>query len=324
MGSWLRLFGAELRRTLPRLLPVGLLVLLVTGAVFQARAVQDVAHSNLDQVRTGMAHLTPEGCAEDTAGLPPDAGVSPEVFHRECVENLPRTIEMYRNIEVGFTATAEHLAPAQHPVGTVGASFGWLATVPGLVAIILLAAYFTAGEWSRGTVVPLLLHEQRLWRLLSAKTAVLLVWSLLTAAVMSLALWALAALHTRRAHPLHDMVSDAEVRAYTLQRAGVGLLVLAITCVASVALAAALRSPLRSSLAGVLLLGLVTLPITAWSPGAILADGLELKPYLNAWDHVWTTPLGTSVPASIRALPWVVLLLGVVWHGWRVRPRSLV
>ncbi|MFX4292783.1 hypothetical protein [Streptomyces bohaiensis] len=324
MSTWLRLFGAELRRTLLRPLPVGLLLLMAVGATVQALSVQDVAHGNLAQVRSGADQLTPAGCAADASNLPADAGVSPDAFYRDCVTGLPRTVEMYQRIEAGFLDTAQQLAPAQHPLGAIGAAFGWLATAPGLLAVLVLAAHFTAGEWSRGTAVPLLLHEQRLWRLLSAKAAVLLTWFLATAAAMALSLWLLAVAHTRRSAPLLGLVSDSEVRAFAAQRVAVGLLVILVASFAAVALAAALRSPLRTVLVGVLVLGVLTLPLTAWFPGAVLADALRLQPHLNAWDHVWSAPTDSAVPPAVRALPWLLALAAAVWHGWRVRPRSLV
>lgn len=324
MNTWFRLFGAELRRTLIRPLSVGLLLLMALGATVQALSVQDIAHGNLAQVRSGAEHLTPDGCAADAAELPADAGMSPDVFYQDCVSNLPRTAEMYQRIEAGFLDTAAQLAPAQHPLGAVGAAFGWLATAPGLLAALLLAAHFTAGEWSRGTAVPLLLHEQRLWRLLSAKAAVVLAWFLATAGAMSLSLWLLAVLHTRRSAPLLGHVSDSEVWAFASQRIGAGSLVIVVASFAAVGLAAALRSPLRTVLVGVLVLGVLTLPLTAWLPGAVVADALGLQGHLNVWDHLWSAPSDSAVPAAARALPWLMALAAAIGHGWRVRPRSLV
>ncbi|WP_409470698.1 hypothetical protein [Streptomyces sp. HC307] len=324
MKSWLRLLGCELRRTLPRLLPLAMLLLLAVGITLQTLNTQRVAHNNLQNVRIGLTKLTPENCAEDTANLPPD--VPADVFLKDCLDGLDRARAAYVNIEVGFTATAEQMAFAQHPLGAVGWTFGWLATAPGLLSVLVLAAFFTAGEWSRGTAVPLLLQEQRLWRLLSAKAAVLWLWSLLAAAVTSAGVWLLAVMHTRRAFPLHRMVASDEVSAYTLQRGGIGLLVLGVACVAAVGLAAVVRLPLRTVLVGVLVLAVAAWPVTAWLPGPVLADGMGLSPGLNVHDHLLTSAVGSAAPApaAVRALPWVALLCVALWQGWRTRPRDLV
>ncbi|MDQ1008627.1 hypothetical protein QFZ82_003112 [Streptomyces sp. V4I23] len=322
MKSWLRVLGAELRRTLPRLLPVTLLLLLAVGITLQTLNVQRVSHNNVKNVRIGLEKLTPEGCAEDTANLPPDVPAEP--FLKDCLAGLETTRAAYQDIEAGFTATAEHMALAQHPLGAVGWAFGWLATAPGLIAVLVLAAFFTAGEWSRGTAVPLLLQEQRLWRLLSAKAAVLWLWSLLAAAVASAGVWLLAVMHTRRALPLHHLVSPGDVSSFALQRAGTGVLVLGVACVAAVALAAVVRMPLRTVLVGVLVLAVTALPVTEWLPGPVLADGMGLSAGLNVYDHLWTTASDSATPPAVRTLPWIALLSLALWQSWRTRPRNLV
>ncbi|MFE9771364.1 hypothetical protein ACFYOV_06765 [Streptomyces sp. NPDC005931] len=322
MSSWLRLFGSELRRTLPRLLSVTLLLLLAVGITLQTLNVQRVSHNNLENVRIGLAKLTPEGCAEDTRNRPADVPAEP--FLKECLAGLERTRAAYADIEAGFAATADHMGLAQHPLGALGWAFGWLATTPGLIAVLLLAAFFTAGEWSRGTAVPLLLHEQRLWRLLSAKAAVLWLWCLLAAAVTWLGVWLLAVSHARRAFPLYRTVTSDEAVSFALQRGGTGVLVLAAACAGAVAVAAVVRMPLRTVLVGVLLLAVVTLPLTSWLPGPIVADGLDLSSGRNAYDHLWTAVTDSSAPAAVRALPWTGLFSLALWHAWRTRPRDLV
>ncbi|MGW0701333.1 hypothetical protein ACWD0A_18865 [Streptomyces sp. NPDC002867] len=216
------------------------------------------------------------------------------------------------------------MALAQHSLGAVGWAFGCLATAPGLIAVLVLAAFFTAGEWSRGTAVPLLLQEQRLWRLLSAKAAVLWVWSLLAAAAASAGVWLLAVMHTRRALPLHHLVSPDDVSSFALQRAGTGVLVLGVACAAAVALAAVVRMPLRTVLVGVLILAVTALPVTEWLPGPVLADGMGLSAGLNVYDHLWTTASDSATPAAVRTLPWIALLSLALWQSWRTRPRNLV
>lgn len=322
MKSWLRLFGSELRRTLPRLLPVTLLLLLALGITLQTLNVQRVSHNNLENARTGLATLTPQRCAEDAKNLPADIPAEP--FLNDCLASLESTRAAYREIEAGFAATAEHMGLAQHPLGAVGWAFGWLATAPGLIAVLLLAAFFTAGEWSRGTAVPLLLQEQRLWRLLSAKTAVLWLWSLLAAAATSLGVWVLAASHTRGVFPLYHSVPSDEVLSFALQRSGTGVLVLGLACAAAVALAAVVRMPLRTVLVGVLILAVAAQPLTSWLPGPILADGLGLSSGLNVYDHLWTGVVESGPPAAVRALPWTALLVVALWQAWRTRPRDLV
>ncbi|GAB2866228.1 hypothetical protein GCM10027074_37150 [Streptomyces deserti] len=322
MRSWLRLLGGELRRTLPRLLSVALLLLLAVGITLQTLNVQRVSHNNLENVRAGLAKLTPQACAEDTKNLPADVPAEP--FLKDCLAGLDRTRAAYTDIEAGFAATAEHMGLAQHPLGAVGWAFGWLATAPGLIALLLLAAFFTAGEWSRGTAVPLLLQEQRLWRLLSAKAVVLWLWSLLAAAATSLGVWLLAVAHTRQAFPLHRSVTSQEVLSFAVQRIGTGVLVLGVAATAAVALAAVVRAPLRTVLVGVLVLAVVTLPVTPWLPGPVVADGLGLSTGRNVYDHLWTAVMDSASPAGVRALPWIALLSLALWQAWRTRPRDLV
>ncbi|GAA3371781.1 hypothetical protein GCM10020367_23840 [Streptomyces sannanensis] len=319
------LISAELRRTLPRLLPVALLLLVTVGITTFSLAYQDNSHGNLRNVRQALAEqLTPAGCERDAKGLPKDVPGTPEQFLEHCLADLPYQRAGNEAWEREATHVARHFGYAQTPAGAPGIALGWLTTAPGMACVLLLAAYFTAGEWSRGTAVPLLLQEQRLSRVLLAKATTLFTWVLVTTATASAALCALAYLHTRQAYPLHHMSTTGDALAFTLRRAAVALPTLVLTCVVAVALASLLRSPARTVLVGVIGLSLAAYPTAAWLPGPVLADLMGLETLFNGKDHLWTAPVTSGVPALLMAAAWAVLLMSGARWAIRHRQRDLL
>jgi len=79
--------------------------------------------------------------------------------------------------------------PAEHPVGIGLLAAGMLASAPGMLALLLLAAGHVGGEWSGHTIKQVLTQEVRRWRVLGAKAASL--W--LAGVALLAACWAVLA-----------------------------------------------------------------------------------------------------------------------------------
>jgi hypothetical protein len=236
--------------------------------------------------------------------------------------------ERYRAMEKRFVADADFAALGQHPLGAFVWGTGLLASAPGFIALLLLAAHLVAGEWSRRTVTPVLFYEQRLGRLLAARAAALWLWAAGTAMVISLGVWLLGVLHTRETYPLHGSVPFDDIASIVGQRVGVGVLVLGVFIPLAVVLAALVRQPLRTVLAGTLALALCAWsalgPLAAWLPGRLLADAMGYARHWATTDHWWLPAGEASMPVWVRLLPFLAVASGVFMAGVRRRRRDLV
>lgn len=326
MKSFVVLLGVEIRRVLRSPLSFLLLLLLTAGGVLGAYAEQETADSNLANVRNGLAHLTVEGCEKDAANAPAD--VNRARFLKQCLAELAMYRERYAEVEKSFVADADFAALGQHPVGALVWGVGLLASAPGFVALLLLAAHLVAGEWSRRTVTAVLLYEQRLGRLLAARAAAVWVWSCGSIVVISAGVWLMGVLHTRDAYPLDGPLSTDAVLAVVGQRLGAGLAVLAVAALLVVLLAALVRMPLRLVLCGVILLGLCAWsaygPLAAWLPGRLLADSMDFVRHWATTDHWWVPSADADVPVWLRAVPTLAVTAAFFAWALRRRRRSLV
>ncbi|MCZ2525659.1 ABC transporter permease subunit [Streptomyces sp. HB2AG] len=324
----IRLVTAETRRILREPLAIVLTLLLAVTAAVTTFAFQEVSHSNLGNVRAEIERLTPEGCEREAAEIPPGSGIDADAMLEQCLAELPMYQKQYRAIESNFTADADFAALAQHPLGAPVWAFGLMASLPGLLALALLSARVVAREWSRGTITPVLLYEQRLGRLLAARALALWLWAAGTALVMTLAVWLLAVLFTRGAYPLDGEAPLDEVLSAAGRRAGAGLLVLLLACALLVTLAALVRSPLRTALLGAVLLALclwsVSQTLDPWLPGRLVADAMGFEPHYATLDHMWQPSGGSEVSLLLRALPALTVMAAASAWGIRVRRRSLL
>ncbi|MFG2993650.1 hypothetical protein ACGFZK_30865 [Streptomyces sp. NPDC048257] len=297
-----------------------LAVLFVLGSLYCALGSQSSASESLRNVRSNIETVE-QGC---------DTGLNSPEQKALCLKSVPLELKTLQQYEVNFTEHGRRAANGQHPVASLIWTMKLAASIPGLALVILVAAFFVAGEWSRGSIVPRLLYEARLSRLLSAKAAAVWMWMLTLVTVSSAVTAAVGMLYTRSAFPLPSPGALGEVLAETATVLVAGAAVLAAAVATAVALAALVRLPLRSSLAGFLLLVLVvqtagTPVVGAWLPGGALPDIVGFSGFDRVWDHFWVFTAPSTVPAVLRAVP-TLLGIALLWTFLqrRARTRDLV
>ncbi|WP_432125294.1 hypothetical protein [Streptomyces sp. bgisy082] len=301
------LVRAESRRLLRHPLALTLAVLFVFGSLYCAWVSQSMASYNIKQVQANLDSL-PKFCDS-----PRD---SPEQ-RSQCLADLPHQTVGLERIQDRFTAEGVRAARAQDPVGAVLWNVGLLTSIPGLALLVLLAAFSVAGEWSRGSIVPLLLYESRLGRLLAAKAVAVWLWSLALLAVSTVVTGAFGVFYGRDAHPLPSPGALGTVLVETGRGALAGAAVLAGAAAVAVAVAALFRHPLRTALAGMLVLVLVVrtsaVPgLGAWLPGGALADLVGFGAVDGVWDHFWIATAPSAAPVLVRLLP-TLALIALLW-----------
>ncbi|MFE1870294.1 hypothetical protein ACFW9N_05220 [Streptomyces sp. NPDC059496] len=304
-----RLVRAETRRLLRHPLALTLAALFVFGSLYCAWVSQSMASYNLKQVQANLDFL-PKSCESPMNGPEQKA---------KCLADVPLQAVALERIQDRFTAEGVRAAHGQHPVGSLLWTVGLLTSVPGLALLVMVAAFSVAGEWSRGSIVPLLLYESRLGRLLAAKAVAVWVWSLTLLCVSAAVTAAFGVFYGRDAHPLPSPGALGSVLADTALGVPAGAAVLAGAAAVAVALAALLRQPLRTFLAGMLLLVLVVRTsaapgLGAWLPGGALADLVGFGAVDGVWDHFWISTDPSTVPVLLRVLP-TLALIGLLWLG---------
>ncbi|MFI6004250.1 ABC transporter permease subunit [Streptomyces sp. NPDC051366] len=298
-----RLVRAETRRLLRHPLALTLAALFVFGSLYCAWVSQNMASYNITQVQANLDFL-PRSCESPRNTPEQKAG---------CLAEVPMQAVGLERIQDRFTAEGVRAAHAQHPVGSLLWTVRLLTSVPGLALLVMLAAFSVAGEWSRGSIVPLLLYESRLSRLLAAKALAVWVWSLALLCVSAAVTAAFGLSYGRNAYPLPSPGALGTVLADT------ALGVLAAAAAVAVALGALLRRPMRTFLAGMLLLVLVVRTsaapgLGAWLPGGALADLVGFGAVDDVWDHFWISTDPSTAPVLLRVLP-TLALIGLLWLG---------
>jgi hypothetical protein len=100
--------------------------------------------------------------------------------------------EMRQSMQASLAQSALQGRRMQHPLAIGALVAGMLASMPGALVLLLLAAAHVGHEWSGHTIKQVLTQEGRRWRVLAAKLASL--W--LAGACLLLAAWAALALLT--------------------------------------------------------------------------------------------------------------------------------
>ena len=137
-------------------------------------------------------------------------------------------------------------------IGRVAADL--MASIPGLVAMLVLAGGHVAGEWSGRTLKSLLMQDGRRWRWVAGKIGSL--W--LVGIAIELALWAALALWTfalRRWWPVPAHLGLAHGLGLALPDVGRSLLVIAVFAAIATLAAILTHSMLGTVLGGVFVIG---------------------------------------------------------------------
>jgi ABC-type transport system involved in multi-copper enzyme maturation permease subunit len=140
------------------------------------------------------------------------------------------------------------------PTGVGRVAAGLMASIPGLVAILALAGGHVAGEWTGGTIRPLLMQDGRRWRWVGGKIASL--W--MAAMAMELIVWAALAVWTvalRHWWPSTSAMSPAHGLAIALADVARSMLVVAVFAAIGTLAAVVTHSMLGTLLGGMFVVG---------------------------------------------------------------------
>ncbi|WP_314247929.1 hypothetical protein [Streptomyces sp. DSM 40907] len=310
----------EYRRLCRHPLAMTLAVLFVLGSLYCALGSQSSASASLAAVRNNIEEVA-QGC--ETALNTPEQKAA-------CRKDVPHALKTLRRYEVSFTEHGRRAAAGQHPVAVLTWTTKLATSVPGLVLVVLVAAFCVAGEWSRGSIVARLLYEARLGRLLTAKAVAVWMWMLTLVAASSAVTATVGVLYARPVFPLPSPGPPGRVLVETATVLLAGAAVLAGAVATAVVLAALIRLPLRTALVGMVLLLLVLqtsrIPgVGAWLPGGALSDLVGFGGVDSVWDHLWTSTDPSAAPALLRAVPTLVgIALLCAFQHHRSRNRDLV
>jgi len=240
----MRLLGAELIK-LARPLTWGVAaaaglfcVLLATGG----------AHNAALEGVTATGHLP--SCAE--LGIP----VGPQCMHA-------KTLERARMAQA--SAQRARVAAQLNPLAAGAEAAGLLASLPGALALALLAGAHIGGEWSGRTMKNLLTQQGRRWRVLAAKLVSL--W-LAGVALIAVCWVALAATGPILVHINHlPAAHESMTRALSLSGSQVARALLVLAAFAAIGLLAAVATRGTIGATAVTAGAIIAMLITASLPG---------------------------------------------------------
>jgi hypothetical protein len=208
----------------------------------------------------------------------------------------------------------------QHPVGIGRLAAGVTASLPGVVALLLLAAGHVGGEWSGRTLTSVLTQERRRWRVLMAKLASLWLLGVGLLAATWLGLVPLAIAFRWGFELPGPPMSGADAWAQAWPAALRSLLVIAAVSALGTLAGVAARGQLGALLLGfaVVALSMVAAGLPRLARGTLaywIAGWMRFRPQSVFPDHLWNDGFPEGVPPpSVQAGLWgllaVVLLAG--------------
>lgn len=219
------------------------------------------------------------------------------------------------------------------PLGALGVASGFIASVPGVLAIAALGSLHVAGEWSGGTIRVRLARGLRpfsfvVGKALSLFTSAILLTVLAAAALVAVS-WLLKAVYDIPPSP-----ANFDATAYAFQQAGRSVLVVAATSALTAAAAVWTRSSFGTVaflsvglFSGVTLVSFVS--TVKFSPVFWVAEWMHFVPGRFMGDHIWPDRFPLSAPdpdiamGAVQASTLLILSLGVFtligWLGLRIR-----
>jgi ABC-type transport system involved in multi-copper enzyme maturation permease subunit len=264
--------------------------------------------------------VAPVTCA--SLGLPPGSLCQRAV----AVEGQ---IQTYRERRARSRPESRHNArpsdarPVENPLAAGKLAAGFMASLPGALLILLLAAGHVAGEWNGRTIKVVLCQEGRRWRVLAAKLVSLWV----VAMAIFVADWvALAAASPilKSAYPLGGggMSWSAAWSAVAADAARAPL-VMAVFCLLGVAAAVVVRNALGAFVAGA---GIVVASVAAagnfaavapWTLAYWVSGWMQFRSHGYVIYHFWVDGFPGSVAApgalaGFAGLAALILGLGAI------------
>jgi ABC-type transport system involved in multi-copper enzyme maturation permease subunit len=192
-----RLLSAELTK-LRR--PLTWCVLAVTVLLSGLFAWQGVRNAYLGRSQSLQAHAQARVVTCQDLQLPPGALCERAVAVQEQIAAY-RLQQAAAAPDSRHNAHAQDALPLEQPLAAGKLALGFMASLPGALLILLLAAGHVANEWNGRTIKTVLTQEGRRWRILAAKAASLWIAAMGIVAVDWIALALLSPI-LKAAYPL--------------------------------------------------------------------------------------------------------------------------
>jgi hypothetical protein len=213
---------------------------------------------------------------------------------------------------------------SQSPLGALGLAVAFMCSMPGVFAILLVASMHVGGEWSGRTVKEVLVADGSRFRFVWVKSVVVFLFGLwlLVCIWIGLILWGLV---SKAVFPINTPASAETTLDWLLPMLWRSPLVLALFVVLGVVLTVAVRHPIPSLLAGVLVVFVVNIvvrfrAIAAASPASWVASLMGFKQEPLLWDGIWASQperLGATMGAIGVFTLFIVLFGSSLVLMWR-------
>lgn len=272
----IRAVRAELRKLLgPVLLCVTIVVMLFS--VFFGVMSHETANMQLQTARDQLDWLTTDPPSPEEMGMTP----GPE-YEESLAQQMIDTEGFLREVEENVA-----LARAtQSPLGAGGLAAGLMSSALGIFALLILAGFHVAGEWSRNSIKEVLVQNSRRAQLVVAKLVSLWIaglW-LLVASWVAFVLWGLVSQHV---YPI-AVASSPEAVGWSLALLSRAPLVILAVAALGVLAGVLVRSPIGAlsasalTVVGAALVGGSVQVLTKYSPAVWIADwmGFESRQYV--------------------------------------------
>jgi hypothetical protein len=272
----IRAVRAELRKLRgPVLLCVTIVVMLFS--VFFGVMSHETASTQLQSARHQLEWLATDSLS------PEDMGMTPGPEFEEPVAQQKSDAERWLKEVERDVALAR---ATQSPLGAGGLAAGLMGSALGIFALLVLAGFHVAGEWSRNSIKEVLVQTSRRAQLVVAKLVSLWIagmW-LLVASWVAFALWGLV---SRRVFPI-PVASSPEAVGWSLALLAKAPLVILAVAALGVLAGVLVRSPIGAlsasmlAVVGAALVGGSVQVLTKYSPAVWIADwmGFETRQYL--------------------------------------------
>ncbi len=264
---------------------VGVVAVVLLGAILILfSVVQAAAHRQWVRATEALELLEndPQAYCKDFDIDPSSAECEAFIREEARVQSLYRRDTIYR-----FP-----LVSAQHdPLGVGGVAAGFLTTAPGVLAMLVVSAGYTAGEWTRRTMGWLIARDPRRVRMVFVRFIVTWLIGVVLIAVVWLALLAMIPLF-RALYELPPPPEGLDFSAFALERVMRSVAVLGVYAAIGTAASFVTRTPLAAFLVGtfVLAAGVAVSSVVPWhriSVGYLVGGWMEFSPDNLLVDHLW-------------------------------------
>lgn len=266
-----------------------------------------------------------EAALRDPEGFCLEAQITPGTL--ACTDSVSRergAVAAYHRDTVNrFPLIAAH----QSPIGLAGIVAGFSATVPGALAVFILASSITAGDWSRRTIGPLIARDPR--RARHAFRRFLVTWG--SALAVAAAVWLVLVLAlplARSVYHLPPSPRGLDMGSFAARLVPRAILAIGLWSALGTFLAIVVRTPLGTFLSGVSLLavGLAGAGVPAtyrFSPAYYVGGWMEVAGADLMAAHLWTSTFPQPLPSPLSSGAALATLLLVLVTGGALALRRI-